>query len=98
MKVPQNLTELDQQIDYLNLKIKKTNVDIQYDFNEMSEMMSLRRIILDIISNTLVFRKIADFIKRFTNNGDDEETNDGDEKTDETIDNEGTGNDPVDEK
>ena len=50
------------------------------------------------MSNTLVFRKIADFIKRFTNNGDDEETNDGDEKTDETIDNEGNGNDPVDEK
>ena len=98
LKVPQNLTELDQQIDYLNLKIKKTNVDIQYDFNEMSEMMSLRRIILDIMSNTLVFRKIADFIKRFTNNGDDEETNDEDKKTDETIDNEGTGNDPVDEK
>ncbi len=98
LKVPQNITELDQQIEYLNLKIKKTNVDIQYDFNEMSEMMSLRRIILDIISNTLIFRKVADFIKRLTNDGEDEETNDGDEKTDENIDKEESGNDPVDEK
>lgn len=93
LKVPQDLAELDQQIEYIDLKVKKANVDIQYSFNKIGEMISLGRILSKVISASMTLKRISDFIMRFVNTEDKKDKNDGVDKGDEVIGNEESNDD-----